>query len=309
MSTPVSIAALIIAVLVAYAAGQTDRNALFLAPTRVDADKAFDLEVLSFRWNCGAVYDHIGSQRGGGSRLDIAFLVTENPQAVCPAIEKAYGPKVPVKALPAGRYDVHATLLLPCQVLPQPCDAPLRQERVGILTVGRQEAADWFASPAAAAAGRPFELRILSDRYGNCQTRFEHKSLAVRDGRIVASFVTQTDTGVVCVTDVRPHGPAFQVEALGAGRYPVDVIEIPACVYGTPVCPWLPPEMAARTVDTLVVGSASAALPAPERPTLSHPRLRRRPGGLGVVWQGAEGSGLGREAERMVAPDGRRVGP
>ena len=52
MSTPISLAALVIAVLVAYAAGQTDKTALFLQPTRVDADKAFDLEVVSFRWSC-----------------------------------------------------------------------------------------------------------------------------------------------------------------------------------------------------------------------------------------------------------------
>lgn len=255
MSTPISLAALIIAVLVAYAAGQTDK-AILLKPTRVDAGKAFDLEVLSLRWSCGATYTHVGSARSGG-RLVASFLVTEDPAAICPAILRPYGPKVPVQALPAGRYDVHASLLMPCQVLPQPCDVPLRVERVGFLTVGPHETAEWFASPVAAPAGRPFDLRILSDRYGNCQTRFEHQSLAVRDGRVVASFVITTDTTLICAVDIRPHGPGFAVEALPAGKYPVDVIETPACVHQTPVCPWLPPEEVARTVDTLVVTGTS----------------------------------------------------
>jgi hypothetical protein len=250
-------AALIVTFITSHAAGQADKNPLFLKPTRVDADKAFDLEVLSLRWSCGAAYSHITSARSG-DRLNVRFLATENPQAVCPGVVQAYGPKVPVAALPAGRYDVHATLLLPCHVLPMPCDAPEQHERVGFLDVGKQAEADWFARPIAAAAGKPFELRILSDKYGNCHTSFDHKTLEIKDGRLVAAFVIKTDTTLICAMDLRPHGPAFQVEALPAGKYPVDVIETPACVYQTPACPWLPPEKTARTVDTLMVSGPTA---------------------------------------------------
>jgi hypothetical protein len=251
-----SVSAVMLAFLVAYAAGQADKNPLFLKPTRVDADKAFELEVLSLRWSCGATYSHITSARSG-NRLNVRFLATENPQAVCPGVVQAYGPKVPVTPLPAGRYDVHATLLMPCQVLPMPCDAPEKHERVGFLNVGKQAEADWFARPIATAAAKPFELRILSDKYGNCHTSFDHKSLEVKDGRLVAAFVITTDTTLICAMDLRPHGPAFQVEGLQAGKYPVDVIETPACVYQTPACPWLPPDMVARTVDTLVVSGST----------------------------------------------------
>lgn len=260
MSTPISLAALIVAVLVAYAAGQTD-NAISLKPTRVDADKAFDLEVLSMRWSCGATYSYIQSaQSGTSNRLNVNFLVTEDPVAICPAILKPYGPKVPIKALPAGRYDVHVGLLLPCHVLPQPCEAPMKVERVGFLTVGPEAGADWFASPVTRPSGKPFDLRILSDKYGNCHTSFGHESLEVKDGRLVASFVINTDTTVFCIVDIHPHGPTFRVEALPAGKYPVDVIEIPACVYQNPACPWLPPQMVARTVDTLVVSGTTGII-------------------------------------------------
>lgn len=298
MQTPISLAALIIAVAIAYASGQTDRNALFIKPSRVDADKAFVLEVLSFRWNCGATYSHIESAAAAG-RLDIRFAVTENPAAICPAIEKPYGPKVPVKALPAGRYDVWATPLLPCQVAPQPCEVPEKPERAGILTVGRQADADWFVSPAATAAGKAFDLRILNERYGNCQTSFDHESLAVRDGRIVASFVIRTDTTLVCIVDIHPHGPAFHVEALKAGKYPVDVIETPACIYEKPVCPWLPPDLVARTVDTLLVTGTNAAL-ASGRDLAHRPAVRLERGRLRI------GKSAGAETRSL---HGRILGP
>jgi hypothetical protein len=157
--------------------------------------------------------------------------------------------------------------------------------------------AEWFASPVSAAAGKPFDLRILSDRYGNCQTKFEHKSLAVRDGRLVAAFVIVTDTAVVCITDIRPHGPAFPVEALPAGRYPVDVIEIPACVYREPICPWIPPELAARTVDTLVV-SGTGAFSLPERGPAARAGTRLERGrvkGDGMRTRSLQGRFLGKD--------------
>jgi hypothetical protein len=246
-----SVSAAMLALLAAYAPGQTDRYALYLKRDRVDADKAFELEVLGLRWNCAATYSHITSARIGDS-LNVRFLVTANPQVICPD-QELHGPKVSVAALPTGRYDVHAILLLPCHVLPMPCDAPEKHERVSFLYVSNLAEAEWFATPITTAAGKPFDLRIRNDKYGTCHTSFDHTSLEVKDGRLVAAFVITTDTTLTCVRDYRPHGPTFHLEGLQAGKYPVDVIETPACVYQTPACPWLPPDMVARTVDTLVV--------------------------------------------------------
>ena len=75
---------------------------------------------------------------------------------------------------------------------------------------------------------------------------------------MVATFVIETDPQRVCIHDERPHGPSFQVQALEPGSYPVHVIEAPACAYRQPICPWLPPEMTAVLVDTLVVSPGAS---------------------------------------------------
>lgn len=274
-STPISLFALAIALALAYASGQAthpDRDAFFLDPSRWDANASFKLDLLSYRYDCGVTYsDHSVNRQG--NRVDLRFVAHPKPDAACPLIDKPYGPSFPMPALPAGRYDVHATALAPCQVGNPVCLLPERTERVGILTIGRVADADWFIQPVSVPAGKAFDLRILSDRYGNCQTSFSHVSHSVADNRIRATFVTTTDTNVVCIWNQSPHGPAIKVEPLKAGRYPVDVIEAPSCAYKQPICPWLPPDKVARVVDTLVVTGASSL----DRPRPADIASRTRP--------------------------------
>lgn len=259
-TTPVRANALLFAL--ALAAGAAE-DAFFVNPSRVDAGKAFALEVLSYRYNCGTRFSDLSFSRDG-ARIAVRFVARENPAALCPAIEKPWGPKFDMPALAAGRYRVFATPLLPCQVGTPACEIPEREEDAGILTVGSQANADWFIQPSTVAPSRAFNLRILNDRYGNCQTSFTHVSHTVLDGKITANFVIVTDPSVICIVDIHPHGPSFEVGALKAGRYPVLVIETPGCIYDKPPCPWLPPAMVARPVDTLVVASGTtAAAPAP----------------------------------------------
>lgn len=155
--------------------------------------------------------------------------------------------------------------------------------------------ADWFVLPSAIAPDRDFELRILSDRYGNCHTRFTHGTLSVQDGKIMATFLVETDTSLVCVVDIHPHGPAFPMSGLRAGKYPVYVAEQPACLYGHPPCPWLPPESAARLVDTLTVSGVSALAVASEGPGAS-------------AAAGKRSATLSRGKVRLVRPDAHGAG-
>jgi hypothetical protein len=316
-STPVSAAALIIACALALpsamragsgsaeSAAQGPSEAFFPSPARAEAGKPFALGIMSFRYNCGTEFSHASFTRQGDA-LDFRFVARENPAAICPAVIAPYGPSFHLPALPAGRYRLTATALHPCLVAPQPCEIAEKREDAGILTVGRADSG-WFISPASTPAKRAFTLRILSDRYGSCQTSFSHQDLAVQDGKIVATFVIETDTQRVCVLDERPHGPAFQVQALEAGKYPVHVIEAPACAYRQPICPWLPPEMTAALVDTLTVtsGSSLAGHPHPGarapagRAHLSRGILHVSPRGSA----GAEGAALPHDAA------GRRLAP
>lgn len=229
----------LVALLSGLAAGQYDTQALFLQPSRVDADRAFSLQVMGHRWVCGTTFTHLSLARNG-SRISVRFQPNPPSEPICQALIPQ-GPEFAAPALPAGRYDVYATVLLPCPITPQPCDIPEMVERVGILTVGKPESADWFINPATVMPGRKFTMQFLNHRFGSCQTSFDRQSLTVQDGRLVAAFGTRTDSGRVCIQDTRPHGPGFPVEGLPAGRYPVDVLE--------------PPAQVARTVDTLWVTS------------------------------------------------------
>jgi hypothetical protein len=267
-STPVSAAALIIACALALpsamragsqpgeSAAPGPTEAFFPSPNRVEAGQSFALRILSYRYNCGTEFSHASFTRDGDA-LDFRFVARENPAAVCPAVIAPFGPSFDMPALPEGRYHLTATALQPCLVAPQPCEIAEKREDAGVLTVGRPDSG-WYVSPATVPANRDFTLRILSDRYGSCQTSFSHQNLVVQDGKMVATFVIETDLQRVCIHDVRPHGPAFQVQALEPGKYPVHVIEAPACAYRQPICPWLPPELTAVLVDTLVVTSGTS---------------------------------------------------
>lgn len=248
------------------AAGQYDTQALHLQPSRVDADKAFSLQVLGYRWVCGSTFTHSALARTA-TGLAVRFLPNPPSEPICQALIPL-GPRFEVPALPAGRYPVHATVLLPCQVAASPCEVREMVERVGILTVGKPESADWFINPGTVMPGRKFTLQMLSHRYGDCQTSFDRLSLSVEGGRLVAGFGTRTDTGRVCIQDSRPHGPGFLVEGLPAGRYPVDVLE--------------PPSQAARTVDTLYVANflVPTAVQAGPLPREGRPDRLRAGGGL-----------------------------
>lgn len=242
--------------LAAAASAQGERNAIAFFPLRAEANAAIaPLTVQSYRWNCGHTFTDKTAARNG-SRIDVRFAVHENPTAICPAVDRPYGFEIGVNGMPEGRYEVWATPLIPCQVLPNPCERAEIPERMGVLTVGKPREGDWFALPGSVKAEQAFDLRILNHRYGSCHDRFRHAASHVSEGVIHATFTVERDTGHVCITDEFPSGPTFKLAGLKAGRYPVSVTLMPACAYFPQPCPMIPP--IARVIDTVHVGSMGA---------------------------------------------------
>lgn len=302
----------LLALLPALAPAQVqDRYALFLQPSIAEAGAAFTLKIRSFRYDCGVTYANRAYSRTG-NRIAVRYVPTEKKGAICPAIDAPYGPDFDAPALPAGRYEVYATPLAVCQVKEPPCDLAEREERVGILTVGKPEDADWFIRPSTVQAGKDFDLQILSEKYGNCHTSFTHTSLATQDNRIGATFVIETDPTIECIVDIHPHGPSFPVKGLKAGLYPVTVVQMPACAYEKPICPMVPPMP--RVVDTLVVtgtmdvtpGNGSAMDASGPQAFLSGNRIRVAWPDGGEAWS-AEILDLGGRRLKIVQKDGADI--
>jgi hypothetical protein len=199
----------------AFAQGNDDRAPYILNPDSVAAGKSFDLQLLSYRFNCATTYSH-QSVKIEGKKLTLSFLATEHPEALCPAVYMPYGPTFVMAPLGAGYYDVYVVKrdCLPCAYEPMP-------EFAGVLSVGITTRRGWFLQPGQVPPNQDFTLRLLNDAYGNCQTSFSREVIELRNGALHASFVIEQHPERVCITDIRPHGPSFAVKGLPAGKYPV----------------------------------------------------------------------------------------
>jgi hypothetical protein len=113
----------------------------------------------------------------------------------------------------------------------------------------------WFLKARQVQAGKPFTLQMLNQKYGNCQTAFSSTEAVMEKGVLNAKFKTVTDSNKVCITDIRPWGPSFEMAGLEAGRYPVVYWEVPACY---PDCHLIP---GFKSLDTLTVGTSTALTP------------------------------------------------
>jgi hypothetical protein len=226
------------------------------------------LHLLSHRFNCGTTYSHHDVKiEWPEKRITLSFLPTHDPEAVCPAVYMPYGPEFEMQPLAAGSYAVYARALAPCMVGPGVvCQMEAVPEFAGTLTVGR---GGWFLQPEQVSAKTPFTLHLLNQAYGNCHTSFSHENLQSHGGALYASFVVRQNFDHECITDIRPHGPSFEVKGLAAGKYPVYAMPQPACRYGDPPCfvPASPHRLV--LVDTLEVvhdGDPTAVSPGRHAP-------------------------------------------
>lgn len=201
--------------------GADARAPFTLKPDSAAAAMSFDLQLLSYRFTCGTTYSH-HAVKVEGRKATLSFLPTEHPEAVCPAVYVPYGPTFVMAPLAAGYYDVYARQLAPCMVdTVAICAMEPVPEFAGVLAVGISGKRGWFLQPKQVPARQDFTLRLLNDAYGNCQTSFSREVIELRNGSLHASFVIEQHPERVCVTDIRPHGPSFEVKGLPADEYPV----------------------------------------------------------------------------------------
>jgi hypothetical protein len=232
--------------------------AYVISPAEVEAEKAFALKLLSPDFGCNIDYLLTASRVQDG-KITLTFLDKPNPLVRCAPLEKMYGPEYQLPGLKAGTYEVWAERLPACAE--QGCKMLPIPEPVGKLSVKSVAARKgWFLKPREVKAGAPFALNVVNNEYGNCNTSFDHTSLVVQDNAIKVSFVIVNNPDHVCVMDLRPHGPAFNVSALKTGLYPVYVNVLPGCIFSEPRCLIMPPEFPTVASDTLVVVSQTLGL-------------------------------------------------
>jgi hypothetical protein len=149
----------------------------------------------------------------------------------------------------------------------------------------------WFLKQREVKAGAPFALNVVNNDYGNCNTGFDRTSLVVQDNALSVSFVIVDYPERVCLTDIRPHGPSFTVNALKPGRYPLFVNVLPACLFSEPRCLILPPATPAEASDTLFVTQTVALGGAAGAGSRLEPMASWRDGGLSLMLpEGAPGA-------------------
>ena len=223
-----------------------------ISPAEVEAEKEFTLKLLSPDFGCNIDY-FLTSSRVQDGKITLTFLDKANPLVRCAPLEKMYGPEYKLPGLKAGTYEVWAERLPAC--VEQGCKILPVSEPVAKLTVKSAVAIrkGWFLKQREVKAGAAFALNVVNNEYGNCNTGFDRTSLVVQDNALSVSFVIVDYPERVCLTDIRPHGPSFTVNALKPGRYPLFVNVLPACLFTEPRCLILPPVAPAEASDTLIV--------------------------------------------------------
>ncbi|HLP42765.1 MAG TPA: hypothetical protein VK465_14745 [Fibrobacteria bacterium] len=280
--------------------GGEGRISYSLEPGTVKAGEAFSLKLVGSAFHCLTDFSDLASriQESHPPRIVLTFRDTVNPHWNCTNEDGSFGPVYKMPALVAGTYEVFAERLPAC--VEKGCTVIPTLQLAGKLTVtdSGEPREGWFLKEKVVVAGAPFTLSLLNHEYGNCQTDFTHTSLNVNSFKcpgshsITTSFVVEKHPERVCITDIRPHGPSFKVEALQPGIYPIYVNEMPACVFENPVCYLDPPLVPAPPVDTLQVmiplgvqGGRDAATTSPAASWRDGVMSLRLPPGSAGTWR------------------------
>jgi hypothetical protein len=249
--------------------GAADDRGFTFQPSTAKAEAAFELTLQSYDYSCATQYSHLEYQVVG-DKLVLSYLPTENPAGICPAIYRPYGPTFQIKGLKAGVYQVQAAPGVACLYSPQPCEVAVKVIDVGRLTVGEvtaPSASGWYLNPDQIKAGKAAKVKLLNRQYGNCHTTFSDVKVVESKASIDVSFLIDTDSSHVCIQDVRPHGPEFELKALAAGRYPVRWLQNPCPANA--ICAAAPLWV---VVDTLnVLPEPTALFLAPSKPDANTP--------------------------------------
>lgn len=225
-------------------------------PGTTTAGADFTLNLLSPQFTCNLEYLRTSSAVQG-NKITLTFLDKANPLIRCIPEKKMYGPAYKMAALKAGTYEVWAVRLPAC--VEQGCKIEPVPELAGklVVTGTAPDRKGWYLDPDQVKAGTAFTLNVVNNLYGSCNTDFTHSSLQIRENAIHVTFSIENHPERVCIWDKRPHGPSFNLQPLKAGRYPVTVQVMPACLYTEPRCQiGIPDIMPLVPVDTLDVVQA-----------------------------------------------------
>jgi hypothetical protein len=233
-------------------------QAYTVSPNTVIGDRAFTISLLTYNFNCATTYDMLSSSVNGNT-ISLTFLDHDAPKgAICPAIYAPYGPTYTLPALKAGTYKVITYQLPACA--PQGCKMASIAGEAGNLVVTSEALGkdNWYLKKNEILANNKFTMQILNQKYGNCQTSFSNQSVSISGGAIWTQFLINTDPKLVCIMDIRPHGPTFEMEALKPGKYPIYVTELFACEVKAPFC--AVDRLRPTVSDTLLVSATLTTL-------------------------------------------------
>ena len=256
-------------------------------PVSARAGQAFSLHLLSYLFTCGTTYDSVSAAVQAGA-ITLTFLDHPNPAALCPAIYAPYGPVFRIPALTAGRYSVKVQRLPESTVV----DA-------GILAITDKAPHNgWYLKEKTVPADQAFSMQLLRDDIGNCQTTFAEQRITVSARSVAVFFVMERHPERICIQDLRPFGPTFQMPAMQPGIYPVSAA---ACEGDVSLCDSNP--TVALVVDTLIVSQTVSARLSELR--AQAPRVELR-GSKAIFELPAGGQGTWRA--ELMSLDGRVLG-
>jgi hypothetical protein len=207
-------------------------NSYTITPISTAPEQAFELSLQSYEFDCGTSFDSLGVNVAGNN-ITLSFLDHANPNAICPAIYRPYGPTFKLPALKSGTYAVSSYRLPACY----PCKMAGETAQAGTLTVrGDAKRTGWFLKEKLVGPENLFTLQLLNNEIGNCQTSFSHQSASVTGNDIYAKFVLESHPERVCIQDMHPYGPSFEMKALKLGLYPVYAEQQALCEVEAPYC-------------------------------------------------------------------------
>jgi hypothetical protein len=207
-----------------------------ITPSSAPAGQALALQLLSYDFNCGTLYDSLSAVVADGV-ITLSFLDRQNPAALCAAVVMPYGPTFRLPALKEGSYKVKVNRL-----------SMSGTAEAGVLTiVNGTVRKSWYLKEKKTGSDKSFAMQLLRDDIGNCQTSFADQTVTVSSKAISVSFTMEQHPDRVCIQNIQPFGPSFEMPALKTGIYPVSAA---VCEGTAGLCKG---PSAASVVDTLLV--------------------------------------------------------
>lgn len=94
-----------------------------------------------------------------------------------------------------------------------------------------------YLAPNLAESGKPFSVTV-SGKTTLCNPQFSHQKATVDNGSILLSVMAVNDPVAKCTAGEHDYQTDFDLPALKAASYEVNVSLQPACAYSQPLCPF-----------------------------------------------------------------------